>query len=409
MSLKFGRPNVAIPGPSILPDRVLAAMQRPSPNIYEGELVDIANSLYPDLKSVARTAGEVAVYIANGHGAWEAAIANTLSPGDRIIALNCGFFGRRWGATASRMGIEAETIDAGMTRSTDPDLLRRRLRDDRRNEIKAVLATQTDTASSARNDICALRQAINDEGHDALLMVDSIASLGCEPLEMDAWGIDVMVAGSQKGLMTPPGLAFVFFGERARLARDSVRQVSYYWDWVPRTEPEYFYNLFGGTAPTHHVFALREALDMLVHEEGIKAAWMRHDRLAQAVWAAVERWSVDGPLRLNIPDPNMRSRAVTTIRTNGRDSITNDAGDRIRAWCEKQAGVTLGIGLGFPPESAGSAFRIGHMGHLNIPMIMGTLGSIDAALKALAIPHGRGALDAAAEVVSSDDRDCAAE
>ena len=406
MLLNRGRNSVAIPGPSIIPDRVLAAMQRPSPNIYDGELIDIAQSLYPDLKSVARTSGNVAIYISNGHGSWEASISNVLSPGDRVIALNTGFFGSRWAFMARSKGIDVEVLDFGMNECADPGVFRDRIRADKPPFVKAVFVTQTDTASSVTNNIPELRNVMDEVGHDSLLMVDCIASLGCEPHEMDAWGVDVMNAACQKGLMTPAGLSFVYFGDRAREARARMPGVSGYWDWVPRTEPEHFYQLFGGTAPTHHIFALREALDILVHEEGVANAWARHERLAKAIWASVECWADGSRIRPGISNPSHRSHAVTTIRTANDQPGNHDAGndaDLIRQWCETHFGVTLGIGLGFPDHLSGSAFRVGHMGHLNPAMILGTLGCVDSALKALGIPHGDGALEAASRVVSETD------
>ena len=404
MSLKFGRRSVSIPGPSIIPDRVLSAMQRPSPNIYEGAFLDVADSIYPDLKAVARTKQDVAIYIANGHGAWEASVANTLRPGDRIIVLNAGFFGARWGDVAAAMGVEVETLDYSPNQVPNLEELRKRLRRDRRPEVKAVFVTLTDTASSIRTDIHAVRKTLDEEGHEALLFVDCIASLGCEPFEMDAWGVDVAVAASQKGLMSPAGLSFVYFGERAKEVRSRLDRVSMYWDWAPRVDPQVFYQLFGGTAPTHHIYALREALDMLVHEEGVTEAWDRHKRLANCVWAAVDCWNKCSAIRLNVHANETRSLAVTTIRTDGSDDESDNkrTGDRIREWCENEAGVTLGIGLGFPPDLASNVFRIGHMGHLNVPMILGTLGTVDAALKALKLPHGEGAIDAAAAAISDE-------
>ncbi len=406
MLLNRGRNSVAIPGPSIIPDRVLAAMQRPSPNIYDGELIDIAQSLYPDLKTVARTDGNVAIYISNGHGSWEASISNVLSPGDRALVLNTGFFGSRWAFMARAMGIDVEVLDFGMDECADPDAFRDRIRADKHPYIKAVFVTQTDTASSVTNNIPEIRNVMDEVGHDSLLMVDCIASLGCEPHEMDAWGVDVMNAACQKGLMTPAGLSFVYFGDRAREARARMPRVSCYWDWVPRTEPEHFYQLFGGTAPTHHIFALREALDILVHEEGVTNAWARHEQLAKAIWAAIDCWGDESRICPGISNPTHRSRAVTTIRTTNDRSGNQDAGtdaDRIREWCETHFGVTLGIGLGFPDHMSGSAFRIGHMGHLNPAMILGTLGCVDSALKALGIPHGDGALEVASRVISEAD------
>ncbi len=363
-------------------------MHRTSPNIYEGALIDTVDTLFPDLKAVARTNGHVAIYIANGHGAWEAALRNVVNPGDTVLVLSTGRFGAGWGDIATAMGVETQVLDFGMQAAAEAGRVEEILRADTKGTIRAVLTVQTDTASSVRNDIAGLRAAIDAAGHDALLMVDCIASLGCDRYEMDAMGADVTVAGCQKGLMTPPGLGFVYFNERASSFRTRTTP-GYYWDWVPRTTADYFYKIFAGTAPTHHIFGLREALDMLVHEEGVEAAWARHEKLASAVWAALDAW---GCLRPNIADRTLRSHAVTTIAT-----VAGDAA-RIRAWCEREAGVTLGIGLGFGEKGSdafNSHFRIGHMGHLNIPMLTGTLASIDCALKALDIKHGAGAVEAA--------------
>lgn len=396
MSLNFGRTQLAIPGPSVIPERVLAAMHRPSPNIYEGELIELTASLFPDLKAVARTRSNVAIYISNGHGAWEAALKNTLNRGDKVLVLATGLFGKGWAELAETLELEVQLLDFGMQSDADPGQLEKTLRADIDRKIKAVLTVQTDTATSVRNDIAGLRQAITNSGHDALFMVDCIASLGCEPFEMDAWGVDVMITACQKGLMTPAGLAFVYFNQKAAEARKHCKP-GYYWDWHPRTQPEIYYQRFAGTAPTHHLYGLREALTILVHEEGIEAAWARHRTIAQAIWAAVETWGHRGAMRLNINDPAKRSLAVSAIGT-----AEGDAG-RIRRWCENEAGVTLGIGLGFgrPGTPEGDMqFRIGHMGHQNVTMVLGVLGSIETAMKAQNIPHGDGALAAAATTLS---------
>ena len=398
MSLNYGRHLMAIPGPSVIPDRVLNAMHQPSPNIYEGALVDLAHSLYPDLQTVARTKAEVAIYIANGHGAWEAAITNTLSRGNKVLVLGTGRFAIGWGEWGRTTGIEPTVINFGMSNPADPAKLEQALKADKNHEYKAVFVTQTDTASSVKNDIPALRKAIDASGHPALFMVDCIASLGCERFEMDEWGVDLMVSGCQKGLMTPPGLSFIFANERALEARKSADLATSYWDWVPRLNPEGIYQNFAGTSPTHHLFGLREALNMLVHEEGVEAAWARQKLFARAIWAAIEAWGANGgDLKLNVSDPANRSHAVTCILT------SNGNGTRIRQWCEETAGLTLGIGLGAAvPKSPEwhNNFRIGHMGHLNVPMVMGVLGTIDSALKALEIPHGNNALNAASQIIS---------
>jgi len=385
MSLSNGRAYLAIPGPSVMPEAVLRAMHRASPNIYEGELHDLTDSLIPDLKAVAMTEANVAIYIGNGHAAWEAALANVLSRGDTVLVLATGSFCIGWGAMAEGMGVNVETIDYGSHAPIDMSRVAEVLGADKEGRIKAVLAVHVDTSTSVKNDIAGLRALMDSVGHPALLMADCIASLGCDRFEMDAWGVDVMVSGCQKGLMTPAGMSFVWFNEKANAARGNC--VTSYWDWRPRVNPEMYYQYFDGTAPTHHLYGLRTALDM-IKTEGLDEVFARHEKLAQIIWAAVDRWSSEGPIKLNIADPAHRSHAVTSIE------IGSPHGDALRRWCEHQCGLTLGIGLGRSPADA--YFRIGHMGHVNAHMIMGVLGTIDAGLKALEIPHGPGALEAAA-------------
>jgi alanine-glyoxylate transaminase/serine-glyoxylate transaminase/serine-pyruvate transaminase len=380
-----------------MPDRVLRAMQRPAPNIYEGELVEITDSILRDLGRLAGTAGETALYVSNGHGVWEAALSNLFGPGDAILALASGTFGHGWADTGRVMGLDVEVLDFGRHAPVDPTALGERLKEDTAHHIKGILVVHADTSSSVRNDVSRLRQAIDDVGHPALLLVDCIASFCCDVYEMDDWGVDVTVTACQKGLMTPPGLAYVMFnGKAAAIARaNPVR--SPYWNWSPRTQPERFYERFCGTAPTHLLYAQREALDMIA-EEGRAAIFKRHALLARAVWAAVVAWSSDGPLRCNIVDPEFRSHAVTTILADAHDML------QLRRWCEDEAGLILGLGLGFlVPEfmEGKSVFRIGHMGHLNPPMLLGALATIDSGLKALDIPHGPGALEAAAMVTAT--------
>ena len=393
MSLNFGRTQLAIPGPSVVPERVLRAMHRPSPNIYEGELIDITESLIQDLKTVAQTKFDAVIYISNGHGVWEAALRNTIAPGEKILVVSTGKFALKWSEVAETMGIEVDFLEFGMRDCVDPEKLYETLKKDQENEIKAVLMVQTDTASSVINDVQACRKSLDDAKHDALFMVDCIASLGCDQYEMDAWGVDITVAGCQKGLMTPAGLGFLYFNEKAEAKRENL-QPGQYWDWRRRANPEIFYHRFNGTAPTHHLFGLREALDILVYEEGIKNAWKRHETIAKSVWAAIEAWSDSGELAFNIEDPRKRSNAVTTVR------MKDGNAKRLREWTEIEAGVTLGIGLGFDGPAFDDHFRIGHMGHQNIPMTMGALGSIDAGLVALDIKRGKSALSKAAKVLA---------
>ncbi len=396
MSLAHGRTYLAIPGPSVVPDAVLRAMHRASPNIYEGELPDMMPGLTADLKRVARTDGHVAIYICNGHGTWEAALANTVAPGEKVLLLSTGFFAQAWGRVVSARGIEVDILDFENGGTFDLDRVEAALKQDSAHAYKAVLAVHVDTSSSNRNEFAPLRQMLDDLGHPALLMADCIAAMGCDRFEMDAWGVDVAITGSQKGLMCPPGCGFVFFNDKAAAARARLDRVSVYWDWTPRAHPEAFYQYFSGTAPTHHLYGLRAALDM-IHEEGLENVWARHGLLAKAIWAACEHWGQSGPLRLNIADPSLRSHAVTSL------AIGKPDGRRLREWCASEAGVTLGIGLGMArdddPLSEGF-FRFGHMGHVNAHMILGLLGSVEAGLAALDIPHEPGGVSAAARVVS---------
>ncbi|MBK1634642.1 pyridoxal-phosphate-dependent aminotransferase family protein [Rhodovulum adriaticum] len=397
MPLSHGRPYLAIPGPSVIPDRVLQAMHRPAPEIHGGAMVQLLESLLPDLRAVARTRHKVAMYISNGHGAWEAGLANVLARGDKILALATGRFGHGWAEVAQGLGADVEVMDFGKRAPVDLDRVAARLAEDRAHEIRAVTVVHVDTATSVKNDIAGLRAALDAAGHPALLMVDCIASLGCDRFEMDDWGVDVMVSACQKGLMVPPGLGFVFFNDRAEAARARADMATQYWDWRMRADPQEFYQYFWGTAPTHHLYGLRAALDMLVQEEGMQAAWARHERLARTVWAAIDAWGADGPMEANIADPACRSHAVTAVQLGAPN------GTALREWLSETAGVTLGIGLGMaaPGDPAWHGFfRIAHMGHVNAHMVLGALGSIEAGLDALDIPHGRGALGAAAAVVA---------
>ncbi|MEM8823344.1 MAG: aminotransferase class V-fold PLP-dependent enzyme [Pseudomonadota bacterium] len=397
-SLAHGPQVLSIPGPSIMPDRVLQAMHRPSPNIYYGPLVDLTHSLIPDLKRVARTEHNATIYIGNGHAVWEACLANTHARGDLVLIPRSGMFADGWGEMARGLGLRVEYLDLGNRSAMDADAIGQRLREDTEHEIRSVLVVQVDTSSSVRSDVAAIRRAMDEAGHPALLQADCMASMGCDVFEMDEWGVDVAMAGCQKGLMTPAGVSFIFYNDKADRARDRADCVTGYWDWRPRTNPKVYFRYFNGTGPTHHLYGLREALDMIVHEEGIENVWARHAILARALHAAFDHWEEGGALERNVLDPEARSNAVTSVRL-------PEAGTRLRLWAEQQMGVTLGIGLGMAPLGSpewDGFFRIGHMGHMSGHTMMGTLGAIDAALKALAIPHGAGALSAAAEVLGGN-------
>ena len=398
VNLSHGRPYLAIPGPSVVPDRVQRAMHRAAPNIYEGELHSLTASLWPDLRAVAGTVHNVACYIGNGHALWEAVNTNLFSRGDKVLVLASGAFGLGWANVASAMSVDVEIMDFG--RSSAPDMARveARLRADAGAQIVAVLTTHVDTATTARTDVVALRAAMDRAGHPALLAVDCIASMGCDEFRMDDWGVDVAFAASQKGLLLPPGIGFVWFSEKARAVGRKANLRTPYWDWTPRADGPEFWQYWHGTAPTHHLYGLREALTMLLQEEGLANVWARHEILARTVWAAFDAWGQGHDrIALNIADPASRARAVTSARLGAPD------GQALRQWCEGLAGVTLGIGLGMAtpedPQSTGY-LRVAHMGHVNAHMTLGALAVMEAGMQALAIPHGKGALEAATAVVA---------
>lgn len=390
-----GRDHLAIPGPSVIPDRVLRAMHRAAPNIYEGELVDVTLSTLTGLQEIAHTKAEIAVYHGNGHAGWEACLCNLLSAGDEILVVVTGRFGAAWADMAQSLGIRVQLLENQGPTPADIDQLTRCLRDDVDRRIKAVLTVQTDTATSTCNDIKTMGAALRACEHPALLIVDAIASFACEPMYIDEWGVDMLITASQKGLMTPPGIALLFVGKRCWALHKEASLNTPYWDIEPRLRPSMFPERFCGTPPTHHLYGLREAVSMLL-EEGIENVWRRHEALARLVWRTVDAWSVNSDLCCNVSTEEHRSLAVTTIRTASGDA------PRIRQWCEEKLGVVLGVGLGGgisePPQD--NLFRIGHMGHLNPAMLFGTLACVDTALKALEVPHGPHALSIATQELS---------
>ena len=386
MTVRAGREFLAIPGPTTMPDEVLRAMHRPAMDIYAGPMLALTDSLLRDLPRVFATAGRAYIYSANGHGAWEAALTNVLSRGDKVLVLESGRFAVGWGNAAARMGVEVETLPGTMRRAVRPAEVEARLKADKGNTIKAILVAQIDTASGVVNDIQAIGQAIRAAGHDALLMVDTVASLGCMQFEMDKWGVDVAMSGSQKGLMAPPGLGFVAANARAREIHKKANLRTPYWDWTDR-EGDAHYQKYAGTPPEHMLFALRQALDLLF-AEGLPNVFRRHQLLAEAVRRAVGVWSDGQVITFNIIEPAERSDTVTPVLTNGRDP------EQLRAYCKDQCGVVLGHGIG---DLSGKAFRIAHMGHVNAPMVLGTISVIEMALTALQIPHGKGGTQAAIE------------
>ncbi len=385
MTVRHGREFLAIPGPTTVPDAVLNAMHQPARDIYSDELLSLTSTCLADLKTVFQTTGDTYIYAANGHGAWEAALVNTLSRGDKVLILESGRFAVGWGEMAHKLGVEVEILPGSHHAAVKPDAVAKRLSQPDGNTFKAVLVVQVDTATGVVNDIPAIRKAISHANSDALFMVDTIASLGTMEFLMDDWGVDVSVSGSQKGLMTPPGLSFCAVGAKAKAAHQSADLTTPYWDWTARDGEEHYLK-YCGTPPEHLLFGLRKGIDILL-DEGLPAAWHRHALLAEATRLAVEVWCGGGALAFNIDNPAERANSITMVRTLG--DITPQP---ILDYARSQCGVVLGIAIG---EQAGQGFRIAHMGHVNAPMMFGTLSVIEMTLAALEIPHHAGGVQAA--------------
>jgi alanine-glyoxylate transaminase/serine-glyoxylate transaminase/serine-pyruvate transaminase len=388
MTVRAGREFLALPGPTTMPDEVLQAMHRPALDIYSKEMIDLSDGLHADLSKLFVTKGKSYIYIANGHGAWEAVLSNVLSRGDKILVLESGRFAMGWGSAARMMGAEIEVLKGDWRRAVRVDEVEARLKQDKEHTIKAIVVAQIDTASGVVNDVEAIGKAIKRSGHPALYMVDTVASLGCMPFEMDAWGVDVAMSGSQKGLMTPPGLGFVAANDRAQEVHKKANMRTPYWCWTEREGTEH-YRRYAGTAPVHLLFGLRQAINMLF-AEGLPNVFRRHELLSEAVRRAVAVWAEGQVIGFNIDEPAERSNTVTTVLVSGgeHDPI------KLQRYCKEKCGVVLGTGIG---DLQGRAFRIAHMGHINAPMVLGTLGVIETSLKALGIPHGNAGTSAAIE------------
>jgi len=385
--IKQGRDFLAIPGPTVIPEQVLNAMHRPAIDIYTGSLVAVTDRCLAALKTVFQTTGDVYIYAANGHGAWEAALSNVLCKGDEILVLESGLFAKTWGESGVLQGLQPNLITSGWRQPVDYDKAADALKADKEHRIKAVLAAQVDTASGVVNDIPRLREILDEANHPALLMVDCIASLGTMPFQMDDWDVDVAITGSQKGLMLPPGLSFVAANSKAKALHQKADLRTHYWDWTFRDGPEH-YMKYCGTPPEHMMFGLDCALELLL-QEGLPVAFERHRLLANAVRAAVEAWGSNGLMRLNIESANARANSVTAI-----ELASDRAPQTLLDWCENTASVKLGITIG---DLSDKGFRIGHMGYVNAPMVLGVLGVIETGLYTLGWEFGSSGLAAASE------------
>ena len=390
MPIKRGRKFLNTPGPTHVPDRVMNAMHQPTLDLSDPHFLDISISCFQDTQKVLSTSGEVFLYTSNGHGAWEAALANVFSPGDKVLIPETGNFSNAWSDMAKALHLNVINIPGDWRRALDPTLLEEKLKEDKNYEIKGVLIIHTETATGVTNDLPSLRKALDSANHPALFLVDTVAAVGTVDYQMDNWGIDVTVTASQKGLMMPPGLGIVAANEKALKIHQKSQMPKLYWDWNTRLEAEH-YRKFCGTAPQLMIFGMREALDM-IFEEGLENIYERHRVLAGATHAAVGIWSQAGTMSLNAIEPKERSTAVTTILT--KDGI--DA-NMIRDVCRDEMMVGLGGGLGI---LTGRAFRIGHMGDINAPMLFAALASVEATLNYLDVKFAPGGVTAAIEHVA---------
>src|SRR5215467_13858224 len=375
------------PGPTNIPDRVLRAMDRGTIDFTGAKFKEIAEECFTGLKRVFKTKETILAYAASGHGAWEAALVNLFSPGDKVLVIESGFFSLNWGMRGQAFGLDVETLPNDWRNPANPTKLEARLREDREHAIKAVLVVHNETSTGVLNDVAALRRAIDSAQHPALFLVDVISSLASMDFHMDEWGVDVVVAGSQKGLMLPTGMAFTGVSAKALAAGAEAKLPRVYWDWrrlLGLDESSQAY--WNGTAPVHFFFGLQEALRM-IEEEGLDAIFARHHRLAEATRRAVRVWRQnDGPEIFAI-NPRAQSDSITAVQVpEGYDA------DKVRQLCLDKFNVSLGGGLDL---LRGRVFRIGHMGDLNEPMILGALAGVEMALDLTGVPHGKGGVAAA--------------
>jgi alanine-glyoxylate transaminase/serine-glyoxylate transaminase/serine-pyruvate transaminase len=389
-----GRHFLQIPGPTNVPDQVLRALARPTIDHRGPEFAELTLELLEGLKGVFRTADPVIVFPSSGTGAWEAALVNTLSPGDRVLAFETGHFATLWRDMALRLGLRVDLVPGDWRHGADPETLAERLTADTAHDIAAVMVVHNETSTGVRSRIPEIRAAIDRAGHPALLLVDTISSLGSMDYRHDEWGVDVTVGCSQKGLMLPPGIGFNAVGGKALAAAESARTPRSYWDWGPILEANRR-GFFPYTPPTNLLYGLREALAML-RDEGLPAVFARHDRQAEATRRAVRGWG----LEVLCADEREYSSSLTAVllpeagvgpRQGVGTSTPYDA-DKVRRIILERFDMSLGTGLG---RLAGRVFRIGHLGHLGDLSLAGTLAGVEMGLSAAGVPIQRGGVDAA--------------
>jgi alanine-glyoxylate transaminase/serine-glyoxylate transaminase/serine-pyruvate transaminase len=383
-----GRHFLQIPGPTNVPDRVLHAIAFPTIDHRGPEFAELGRDVVAGMKRVFQTAGTVVIYPSSGTGAWEAALVNTLSPGDRVLMFETGHFATLWRQMAGRLGLDVELIPGDWRHGVDPAQVAETLRADREHRIKAVCVVHNETSTGVTSRIPEIRAAIDREGHPALLMVDTISSLGSIDYRHDEWRVDVTVGGSQKGLMLPPGLGFNAVSDKALAAGKTAKLTRSYWDWQAMEETGRT-GFFPYTPATNLLFGLREALQMLLEEEGLAEVFRRHSRHAEATRRAVRGWGLD----LLCADPREYSDSLTAVLVpEGYDA------DRVREVILDAFDMSLGTGLG---KMRGKIFRIGHLGHFNDLMLCGTLCGVEMGLHRAGVPHHKGGVSAALDYLGA--------
>jgi alanine-glyoxylate transaminase / serine-glyoxylate transaminase / serine-pyruvate transaminase len=388
LSLHTGRHFLQIPGPTNVPERVLRAIAMPVIDHRSPEFAELGKEIVAGMKRVLQTEETVVVYPSSGTGAWEAALVNTLSPGDAVIMFETGHFASLWRQMAGRLGLAVEFVAGDWRHGVDPAVVEERLAEDREHRLKAVCIVHNETSTGVASRVPEVRAAIDRAHHPALFMVDTISSLASIDYRHDEWRVDVTVAGSQKGLMLPPGLGFNAISKKALGAAKTARLPRSYWDWEAMLETGRT-GFFPYTPGTSLLFGLREALRMLLDEEGLPVVFARHARHADATRRAVAGWS----LEVLCADPREYSNSLTAVMLPaGFDA------DRLRQIILEAFDMSLGTGLG---RLRGRVFRIGHLGHFNDLMLSGTLCGVEMGLHRAGIPHRAGGVAAALEFLSA--------
>lgn len=383
-----GRHFLQIPGPTNVPDRVLRAIEQPTIDHRGPAFGLLGKQLLRNLRRIFQTSGPVIIYPASGTGAWEAALVNTLSPGDTVLMCRTGWFASLWNDMARRLGLEPIFVDTDWRRGADVPAIGDALAADRAHRIKAVCVVHNETSTGCTSRIDEVRAAMDGASHPALLMVDTISSLASIDYRHDEWRVDVTVAGSQKGLMLPPGLSFNALSAKASKAAETAKLPRSYWDWRPMLEANDT-GYFPYTPGTNLLFGLNEAVTMLL-EEGLDNVFARHDRHAEATRRAVRTWG----LAIQCLDPRHYSSSLTAVRV-----PVGQSADALRAVILEKFNMSLGNGLGILKDRV---FRIGHLGAFGDLQLIGTLGGVEMGLRAAGIPHNPGGVQAAIDYLAGN-------